>query len=115
MAVVLQHSLVPGLDMADMGDVVAHTSLFLQIIVAVAINKERPPLPHDTPPRMAALIVRCWSENPALRPRVDELLAELEDMMKVCGAVLHTVLAAAALRLTPCGQGSWYARRICWL
>jgi hypothetical protein len=55
----------------------------LQIIVAVAINKERPPLPSDTPPRMASLILRCWSENPAGRPRVDELLAELEDMMRV--------------------------------
>lgn len=55
----------------------------MQIIVAVAINKERPPLPHDTPPRLASLILRCWSENPAGRPRVNQLLAELSDMMRV--------------------------------
>jgi hypothetical protein len=55
----------------------------VQIIVAVAINKERPPLPHDIPPRLASLILRCWSENPAGRPRVNQLLAELSDMMRV--------------------------------
>lgn len=54
-----------------------------QIIVAVAINKERPLLPQDSPPRLASLILRCWSENPTARPRIDELLLELEDMMKV--------------------------------
>lgn len=51
--------------------------------MAVAINKERPPLPHDTPPRLASLILRCWSENPAGRPHVNQLLAELQDMMRV--------------------------------
>lgn len=55
----------------------------LQIIVAVAINKERPPLPADTPPRLASLINRCWLEDPAQRPRVAELAAELRDMIQV--------------------------------
>ena len=59
----------------------------LQIIVAVAINKERPPLPSDAPPRLASLVLRCWSENPAVRPRVDEVLVELEDMMRVSGGI----------------------------
>jgi hypothetical protein len=49
----------------------------------VAINKERPPLPADAPPRLAALICRCWAEDPGARPRVGQLLAELDDMMKV--------------------------------
>lgn len=54
-----------------------------QIIVAVAINKERPHLPHDAPPRLASLILRCWAENPAARPRIDAVLVELYDMMQV--------------------------------
>jgi hypothetical protein len=60
------------------------TSSSLQIIVAVAINKERPMLPSETPPRLAALISRCWLEDPAARPRVAELATELQDMMQVC-------------------------------
>jgi hypothetical protein len=55
----------------------------LQIIVAVAINKERPLLPPDTPPRLASLISRCWLEDPAARPRVAQLATELQDMMQV--------------------------------
>lgn len=64
-----------------------------QIIIAVAINKERPPLPADTPDRLASLVQRCWLEDPKQRPRVSQLAAELQDMLKVTAA-LH---------------GSWFA------
>jgi hypothetical protein len=57
--------------------------LSLQIIVAVAINKERPLLPASTPPRLASLISRCWQEEPRQRPRAVAVAAELQDMMQV--------------------------------
>jgi serine/threonine protein kinase len=57
--------------------------LLLQIIVAVAINKERPLLPASTPPRLASLISRCWQEEPRQRPRAAAVAAELQDMMQV--------------------------------
>jgi hypothetical protein len=60
----------------------------MQIIVAVAINKERPLLPPDTPPRLASLISSCWREEPGARPRVAQIAAELQDMMQVCLVLL---------------------------
>jgi hypothetical protein len=58
-------------------------ALPLQIIVAVAINKERPLLPASTPPRLASLISRCWQEEPRQRPSTAAVAAELQDMMQV--------------------------------
>ncbi|WIA40776.1 hypothetical protein OEZ86_004456 [Tetradesmus obliquus] len=57
-------------------------NMLFKIIVAVAINKERPALPPDTPPRLAALISSCWREEPGARPRVAQLAAELQDLMQ---------------------------------
>lgn len=74
----------------------AHTHARAQIIVAVAINKERPQLPPDAPPRMAALIQRCWAEEPGARPTVNELRDELEQMVQVRWWHGHVLRAAAA-------------------
>jgi hypothetical protein len=68
--------------------------LLLQIIVAVAINKERPLLPPDTPPRLAALISQCWLEDPAARPRVSQLAVELQDMMQVGVTCFHDCVSS---------------------
>jgi hypothetical protein len=93
-----------------------------QIIVAVAINKERPPLPHDTPPRLASLILRCWSENPAGRPRVNQLLAELSDMMRVSArdvsAQAHCHVILRGMHISLCSwdrpkQLAHKAQRLC--
>jgi hypothetical protein len=61
----------------------------VQIIVAVAINKERPVLPPSTPPRLASLISRCWQEHPRQRPRAAEVAAELQELMQVRGMFDH--------------------------
>ena len=45
-----------------------------QIIVAVAINGERPALPDDAPPVLAGVIRRCWREDPRGRPSAAELV-----------------------------------------
>lgn len=55
----------------------------VQIIVAVAINGERPVIPEDCPPRLADLIMRCWREDPKGRPGVDELIKELDELIEV--------------------------------
>ncbi|WIA30080.1 hypothetical protein OEZ86_000175 [Tetradesmus obliquus] len=57
-------------------------NMLFKIIVAVAINKERPLLPPSTPPRLAALIRRCWQEEPRQRPRAAAVAAELQQMMQ---------------------------------
>ncbi|KAF6257343.1 hypothetical protein COO60DRAFT_1626853 [Scenedesmus sp. NREL 46B-D3] len=68
------------------GELLGHDArsfnLLFKIIVAVAINKERPQLPASTPPRLAALISRCWQEDPRQRPRAAAVAAELQDMMQ---------------------------------
>lgn len=54
-----------------------------QIIVAVAINNERPLLPEDTPPALAAVIERCWREDPRARPSAAELVRLFDILMQV--------------------------------
>lgn len=77
--------------------VVSLPCLSPQVIVAVAINKERPLLPASTPPRLAALISRCWQEDPRQRPRAAAVAAELQDLMQVRRVGLGLVSASLAL------------------
>jgi hypothetical protein len=49
-----------------------------QIILAVAINGQRPALPEareGVPAGLTALIAECWAANPRERPASGELLA----------------------------------------
>jgi hypothetical protein len=45
----------------------------LQIILAVAIQGRRPPIPMDCPPALRVLINACWRENPKARPSSKEV------------------------------------------
>ena len=46
-----------------------------QIILAVAINGQRPAIPEDVPTKLRALIAACWVEDPKQRPGIGEVLA----------------------------------------
>lgn len=45
----------------------------MQIVFVVGVQGQRLPLPEDCPPALAALIPRCWHEEPAERPSFREL------------------------------------------
>jgi len=49
--------------------------------VAVCKRGERPPMPADAPPRLAALINACWDGEPAKRPSFKEIIAKLDDVL----------------------------------
>lgn len=44
-----------------------------QIILAVAINAQRPPLPEELPHRLRELISSCWRQDPRSRPSCGEV------------------------------------------
>jgi serine/threonine protein kinase len=50
----------------------------MQAAFAVWSRGARPPMPLDTPARLAALIRRCWAALPAQRPEFTEIVRELE-------------------------------------
>ncbi|KAL4423545.1 hypothetical protein ABPG77_006568 [Micractinium sp. CCAP 211/92] len=49
----------------------------MQVIVAVTQRGVRPPVPEDCPPRLAALMQRCWDADPQARPDTGEVIREL--------------------------------------
>uniref|UniRef100_A0A061RK97 Sh2 domain-containing protein n=1 Tax=Tetraselmis sp. GSL018 TaxID=582737 RepID=A0A061RK97_9CHLO len=56
-------------------------SHFCQIIVAVAFNNERPPIPEGCPENLKRLINKCWRQDPASRPSCAEIVRLLEIML----------------------------------
>mmetsp|Transcript_6547 Transcript_6547/g.18258 ORF Transcript_6547/g.18258 Transcript_6547/m.18258 type:complete len:1028 (-) Transcript_6547:381-3464(-) len=56
-------------------------SHFCQIILAVALNQERPPLPDDCPDNLRRLINKCWRQEPGTRPSCAEIVRLLEIML----------------------------------
>eukprot|EP00193_Tetraselmis_chui_P000733 CAMPEP_0177757570 /NCGR_PEP_ID=MMETSP0491_2-20121128/3712_1 /TAXON_ID=63592 /ORGANISM="Tetraselmis chuii, Strain PLY429" /LENGTH=984 /DNA_ID=CAMNT_0019273227 /DNA_START=910 /DNA_END=3864 /DNA_ORIENTATION=- len=57
-------------------------SHFCQIIVAVAFNNERPPIPTDCPENLRRLINKCWRQDPGTRPACAEVVRLLEIMLQ---------------------------------
>ena len=56
----------------------------IQVIFALTINQERPPLPDCVPQGLRALICACWAEEPAERPpftAVHETLVQLRHQL----------------------------------
>ncbi|KFM23981.1 Dual specificity protein kinase shkC [Auxenochlorella protothecoides] len=58
------------------------TSNLFQIIVRVAINKERPALDPGCPEPLRWLITKCWQQEPTLRPSCAELARITELMLQ---------------------------------
>ena len=52
----------------------------MQVIFALAVQKERLPLPGTCPHGLRALITECWAEEPAERPPFDAVYGRLRDM-----------------------------------
>jgi N-acetylneuraminic acid mutarotase len=46
--------------------------------IAVAMGQLRPPLPQDTDANWAALIEKCWKEDPASRPSFTEIMDQIK-------------------------------------
>lgn len=50
---------------------------------------ERPPLPENAPPDLAALARACWADDPAARPTLEAVLDALVHGIPVRRAVVH--------------------------
>ncbi|OHT14256.1 TKL family protein kinase [Tritrichomonas foetus] len=44
-----------------------------QVIYTVVIQKQRPDIPENTPPRLKQLIEMCWAQEPSERPQFDRI------------------------------------------
>ncbi len=78
------------------------------IIYQVAVLRTRNPLPADDPeacpPRLAALIERCWATDPRSRPDADHVVSELEAMLEEAQAAADAKGAASvSTRSCACG------------
>ncbi|GFR46279.1 hypothetical protein Agub_g7833 [Astrephomene gubernaculifera] len=51
-----------------------------EVILAVVTRKARPQFPPDTPHRFKYLAERCWAELPEVRPSLQQLYNELENL-----------------------------------
>jgi hypothetical protein len=50
-------------------------------INAVCHQGKRPTIPYDMPAKYAALMCRCWSQNPDERPSMTTVLSEVRAML----------------------------------
>mmetsp|Transcript_14058 Transcript_14058/g.30435 ORF Transcript_14058/g.30435 Transcript_14058/m.30435 type:complete len:668 (+) Transcript_14058:557-2560(+) len=51
-----------------------------EVILAVVTKKARPTFPSDVPPKYKFLAERCWAEMPELRPSLEQLMNELDNL-----------------------------------
>lgn len=64
-----------------------------RIILMVAIKGQRPPVPPDVHPCLAALITRAWKQDPQERPDASELVAIIEMAIRsICSSRSSTAL-----------------------
>ena len=67
-----------------------------RVVVAVAVNRERPPVPEHAPAALAALMRACWREDPAGRPAARELVPALDAI--IAAEVARRAMLRAPLR-----------------
>ncbi len=53
-----------------------------QMTARVAIQNERPPIPHDMPREYAALLNQCWDKDTQARPHFSELHPTMLDLLE---------------------------------
>ena len=58
----------------------------MQIVMAVGVNRRRPPIPLGTPPALAKLLRECWRQDPELRPSAADLARRLEALLEGDGS-----------------------------
>lgn len=54
----------------------------MQIVMAVGVERRRPPLPKGIPSPLASIIRECWRHNPALRPSMKEIAQRLRTLQR---------------------------------
>ena len=54
----------------------------MQIVMAVGVERRRPPLPKGIPAPLASIIRECWRHNPALRPSMKEIAQRLHTLQR---------------------------------
>lgn len=54
----------------------------MQIVMAVGVERRRPPLPKGIPGPLASIIRECWRHNPALRPSMKEIADRLRSLKR---------------------------------
>uniref|UniRef100_A0A7N0UGI1 non-specific serine/threonine protein kinase n=1 Tax=Kalanchoe fedtschenkoi TaxID=63787 RepID=A0A7N0UGI1_KALFE len=57
----------------------------LQAAVGVVQKGIRPAIPNDAHPKLAALLWKCWQQDPTLRPNFSEIIQILQDIAKEVG------------------------------
>ncbi len=57
-----------------------------EVIVRVAIQHERLPLPAAMPAAVHDLVQRCWAKGPAERPSAAQLLQQMQHMQGALAA-----------------------------
>lgn len=51
-------------------------------IITMVLKNHRPPLPDDTPPKLADLIKKCWDANPSVRPTISEIIQKFSTQIQ---------------------------------
>lgn len=54
----------------------------MQAAVGVVQKGLRPTIPPNTPIPLAAVMVACWSRDPAMRPSFEELRQQLDEILE---------------------------------
>lgn len=54
----------------------------MQIVMAVGLERKRPPLPKGVPPAIAAIVRECWRHNSRLRPSMREVADRLRKLQR---------------------------------
>ncbi|KAG2449119.1 hypothetical protein HYH02_005867 [Chlamydomonas schloesseri] len=86
---------------------------YAAVLYKVSMRGERPQLPEDPnrcPPRLAGLITRMWSQDPAARPGAGEVLKQLgvilRDVERVMGTGATQSHRHSATLDSPCSQST---------
>lgn len=69
----------------------------MQIVMAVGVERRRPPLPRGLPSALASIIRECWRHNPTLRPSFREVLERVRSIRKEEEHALAFRAAAASM------------------
>ena len=71
-------------------------------IASAVCNKKRLPLPRDSPPDFAQLILDCWKHEPADRPTMEQVSQRLNAMLAQAGgnALQHVIFGCEVFALT---------------
>ena len=77
----------------------------MQIVMAVGVERRRPPLPKYIPTPLAAIIRECWRQNPALRPSFKEIVERVRALRKEEEQALAFKAAASLATRSPKSAG----------